>query len=108
MRPLLCSALALLAIATVCNAACYFKEVAHTDSNPPKGCQDEDGKMHEFGSSWVKDCMDCSCSKEAMSCCDKIPSSVDLPPECEMIVDKEKCTAKIVLKADKTKECVPV
>ncbi|KAJ8248427.1 hypothetical protein GJAV_G00241910 [Gymnothorax javanicus] len=109
MRALLCCAVTLLALATVCNAACTFMPLEEKDKlNPPKGCEDEDGKFHEFGSEWQKNCVTCSCSKEGASCCDMILETVGLLEECELIVDREKCTSKIVLKSDNTKECNPV
>lgn len=35
------------------------------------GCVDKDGKLHDFGSEWVRDCVECSCTKEGLSCCTK-------------------------------------
>ncbi|XP_061083593.1 uncharacterized protein LOC133118016 [Conger conger] len=107
---LLCSAVAVLALATICNASCSFQQLVLTDPmHPPQGCLDEEGKLHVFGSEWVKDCQECSCSQEGLSCCSMImiPSDEELPPDCEILVDKTKCSTKLVLKSDKTKECVP-
>ncbi|XP_030603521.1 beta-microseminoprotein [Archocentrus centrarchus] len=101
----------LLGLVVLCHSKCFFKElVVKDEKNPPKGCVDEDGKQHGFGSKWVRDCMDCSCTSEGLSCCGKIPDAgtVDVPEECELVVDKETCTVKVVMKSDKAKECKPV
>ncbi|KAM3862947.1 beta-microseminoprotein-like [Diretmus argenteus] len=99
----------LLGLVVLCQSQCFFQELVMKDlNNPPKGCVDKDGKQHAFDSEWVKDCYDCSCSTQGMSCCNKIPSAVDIPEECEMVVNKETCSAELVLKADKTKACSPV
>ncbi|KAJ8250781.1 hypothetical protein COCON_G00227030 [Conger conger] len=79
---LLCSAVAVLALATICNASCSFQQLVLTDPmHPPQGCLDEEGKLHVFGSEWVKDCQECSCSQEGLSCCSMImiPSDEELP-----------------------------
>lgn len=99
-------------LVVLCNSQCVFEELVVRDlNNPPKGCVDGAGIEHEFGSKWVRlrDCMDCSCSNNGLSCCNRLPSeqSVDVPEECELVLDKEACSAKVVLKSDKTKECIP-
>ncbi|XP_041865416.1 beta-microseminoprotein [Melanotaenia boesemani] len=101
----------LLGLFVLCHSDCSFQELVTKDlKNPPKGCVDKDGKQHAFGSEWVRDCQDCFCTKEGLSCCSKFPDpdSVDLPEECELVVDKVACSAKMVLKSDKTKECSPL
>ncbi|KAJ8418209.1 hypothetical protein AAFF_G00139180 [Aldrovandia affinis] len=109
MRLLLCVPLAVLALAAVCSADCHFRELVLTDiKNPPKGCHGEDGVMHDFGSNWVKDCYECYCSNSGISCCSKMPATMDVPSECEVIVDRKECTAKMVMKSDKTKACEAV
>ncbi|KAM4607473.1 beta-microseminoprotein-like [Polymixia lowei] len=98
----------LLGLVVMCHCDCFIQELVIKDlNNPPKGCVDKDGKQHAFGSEWVKDCYDCSCSQDGMSCCNKIPDpdTVDIPTDCELVVNKEACSAKVVLKSDKTKEC---
>ncbi|XP_068424744.1 beta-microseminoprotein [Clinocottus analis] len=98
----------LLGLVVLCDSACYFQKLVVKDlNNPPKECVDKDGKQHGFGSEWVRDCMACSCTSEGLSCCSMIPalSTVDIPDECEMVVNKETCTAKMLLKSDTTKEC---
>ncbi|XP_045927369.1 beta-microseminoprotein [Micropterus dolomieu] len=101
----------LLGLFVLCHSACFFQELVIKDpESPPKGCVDQDGKQHDFGSDWVSDCMDCSCTMEGISCCSNIPSesTVDIPEECELVVNKEACSAKVVLKSDKTKGCSPI
>ncbi|XP_067466063.1 beta-microseminoprotein [Thunnus thynnus] len=100
----------LLGLVVLCDSYCFFRGLEIKDlNNPPKGCVDMEGKMRNFGSEWVKDCNECSCTEEGMSCCSRIPnaSTVNVPDECELLVDKEACTAKVVMKADKTRECNP-
>ncbi|AWP14088.1 putative beta-microseminoprotein-like [Scophthalmus maximus] len=100
----------LLGLVVLCHCDCFFQDLEIKDLNdPPKGCVDKDGKQHDFDSEWVRDCMECSCSKEGLSCCTTLPDAdeVDIPEECEMVVNKQACSAKVVLKTDKTKECSP-
>ncbi|KAF3842161.1 hypothetical protein F7725_024112 [Dissostichus mawsoni] len=82
-----------------------LEETQLNNSLAKTGCVDKDGKQHDFGTEWTKDCIDCSCTGQGMSCCRKIPDTVDIPAECELVVNKEACTAKIVMKSDLTKEC---
>ncbi|XP_070697752.1 beta-microseminoprotein [Pempheris klunzingeri] len=101
----------LLGLVVLCHSDCFFEELVIKDlRSPPQGCVDKDGKQHGFGSEWVRDCMACSCSMEGLSCCSKIPDAdtVDIPANCELVVNKEACSAKVVLKSDTTKECSPV
>ncbi|XP_036402002.1 beta-microseminoprotein-like [Megalops cyprinoides] len=109
MRFLIFITFSTLALVALCHAQCFFKELEITDiNNPPKGCKDADGVMRKFGDSWVKDCNECSCSAEGIGCCSKIGDMLEAPPDCEVVINKEQCTVKMVMKADKTKECVPV
>ncbi|KAJ8361650.1 hypothetical protein SKAU_G00181750 [Synaphobranchus kaupii] len=109
MRVLVCSAVTLLAFATVCNAVCYFRGLVLTDiMNPPTGCLDEDGEMHEFRAEWVKNCYECVCFHRGMACCDMFPPAMLLSPDCETVIDRKTCTSKTVLKSDNTKECVDI
>ncbi|XP_072293453.1 beta-microseminoprotein-like [Eucyclogobius newberryi] len=104
IRVLLC----LLGLVVCSNSKCFFKELVW-DNNPPTGCVDDAGAEHEFGSEWVEDCMDCSCTNEGLSCCSKMPDeNADIPEDCELDLDKDNCFAKMVLKSDKTKECTIV
>ncbi|XP_042358540.1 beta-microseminoprotein [Plectropomus leopardus] len=101
----------LLGLVVLCHSTCFFEGLVLKDlNNPPKGCVDKDGKQHDFGSEWVRDCIECSCTKEGLSCCNKIPDAdtVDIPENCELLVNKEACSAKVVLKSDKSKECNPL
>ncbi|XP_016523945.1 beta-microseminoprotein, partial [Poecilia formosa] len=100
----------LLGLFVLCHSDCFFQELVIKDlANPPKGCVDEDGKERGFRSEWVRECMGCSCTKEALSCCSMIPdeATVDIPEECELVVDKDACSAKMVQKSDKTQPCYP-
>ncbi|KAM8860227.1 beta-microseminoprotein-like [Spinachia spinachia] len=100
----------LLGLVVLCHSDCFFHKLAPEDpNNPPKGCVDTDGKHHDFDSEWdiQGDCMACSCTSDGLSCCSKMPdaATVDIPEECELVVHKETCSAQVVLKSDKTKEC---
>ncbi|XP_036978955.1 beta-microseminoprotein [Acanthopagrus latus] len=100
----------LLALVVQCHSDCFFKELVIKDlKNPPTGCVDEDGQQHAFGADWTRDCISCSCSTNGMSCCNQLPgvAEVYIPEECELVVNKQACTAKLVLKSDKTKHCIP-
>ncbi|XP_056292034.1 beta-microseminoprotein [Pseudoliparis swirei] len=101
----------LLGLVVLCHSDCFFQELVLEDlNNPPKGCVDKAGQQHDFGSEWDRDCMACSCTSQGLSCCSKIldGNAVDVPDECELVVNKETCSAKLLLKSDKTKECNPV
>ncbi|KAG7216411.1 hypothetical protein INR49_021663 [Caranx melampygus] len=103
--------LCLLGLVVLCHSDCTFQQLEIKDlNNPPKGCVDSDGKEYSFDSEWVRDCMACSCTTDGLSCCNKIPdeSEVEIPAECEMLVDKKACSAKVVMKSDHSKECNPV
>ncbi|NXA34584.1 MSMB protein, partial [Eudromia elegans] len=74
-------------------------------------CTDSKGNLHEFGSRWrTKNCLDCSCNKDGMSCCSSYVTPHGFDEEkCEPIFQKLTCSYKVVEKADHTKECpVPV
>ncbi|NXL69288.1 MSPJ protein, partial [Leptocoma aspasia] len=70
-------------------------------------CLDEEGKVHEFDSSWrTEDCDDCSCSRTGIGCCTSYMRPVDYDEEkCESIFNKETCSYKVVEKDDPSKEC---
>ncbi|XP_034408490.1 beta-microseminoprotein [Cyclopterus lumpus] len=100
----------LLGLLVLCHSDCFFQELVLKDlNNPLKGCVDKEGKQHDFGSEWDIDCMVCSCTSEGLSCCSKIPdgNAAGVPDECELVVNKETCSATLLLKSDKTKECNP-
>ncbi|XP_047458967.1 beta-microseminoprotein [Mugil cephalus] len=101
----------LLGLVVLCHSDCFFEELTIKDvNNPPKGCVDKDGKQRDFGSEWVTDCKQCFCSKEGLSCCNMIPDAdtVEVPEECELVVDKATCSSRMVQKSDKAKDCDPV
>ncbi|XP_034040677.1 beta-microseminoprotein [Thalassophryne amazonica] len=101
----------LLGLVVMCHSTCLLHKLEITDlHNPPNGCVDKEGTRRAFGDKWVTDCMECSCTQQGISCCNKMlePGSIDIPEECELVVNKEACYAKVVLKSDKTKECNPV
>ncbi|XP_032397571.1 beta-microseminoprotein [Etheostoma spectabile] len=103
--------LCLLGLVVLCHSDSFFQKLELKDlKNPPKGCVDKDGKQHDFGSEWDRDCMACSCTSEGLSCSSKMPNAntVDISEDCELVVDKDACSAKVVMKSDKTKECNPV
>ncbi|KAG7258737.1 hypothetical protein CRUP_018137 [Coryphaenoides rupestris] len=100
--------LCLLGLIALSHCDCFFEELVLKDlNNPPTACVDKDGGRHAFGSEWVKDCYECSCTQNGMSCCSIVPSlgMMEIPNGCELVVNKKGCSAKLVLKADKTKEC---
>ncbi|XP_066549275.1 beta-microseminoprotein [Amia ocellicauda] len=106
MSSLLGVTLGLLALIALCSAQCTFQQLVLENINDPlKGCQDTDGVMHTFGSRWMKDCYECECITQGISCCNKIETAVEVPLDCEIIVNKKDCSAKAVLKKDPTKDC---
>ncbi|KAJ0067338.1 hypothetical protein NL108_016504 [Boleophthalmus pectinirostris] len=100
--------LSLLGLVVLSNSQCVFETVQFKDGSAT-GCVDKEGVEHEFGSAWVEDCMNCLCSEDGISCCTMLPDeNAEVPEDCELIVDKEVCSAKVVLKSDKTTECSPI
>uniref|UniRef100_A0A3Q1JER7 Beta-microseminoprotein n=1 Tax=Anabas testudineus TaxID=64144 RepID=A0A3Q1JER7_ANATE len=98
----------LLGLVVLCHSTCFLQTLKVKDpKNPSKGCVDQDGKQHDFGSEWVRDCMSCSCTSEGLRCCDMI-LPVRGPEECKVVVNRETCTVNLVLRSDKTKDCFPV
>ncbi|CAJ1067530.1 beta-microseminoprotein [Xyrichtys novacula] len=64
--------------------------------------------MYDYGARWEKDCKLCRCSfRHGIVCCDKFISgrAVNLPPNCEQLIDKEACGYKLVLKSDHNVPC---
>ncbi|KAJ0005121.1 hypothetical protein NQD34_011335 [Periophthalmus magnuspinnatus] len=101
--------LSLLGLVVLSNSKCIFEKLEVQDDNPPTGCVDKNGEEHKFDSEWVEDCMDCSCTSDGLSCCSKLPDeNAEVPEDCELVLDKEDCSAKAVFKWDKTKECSPI
>ncbi|XP_022061004.1 beta-microseminoprotein [Acanthochromis polyacanthus] len=101
----------LLGLVVLCHSdsSCFFKELEVKDkANPPKGCEDKDGKLHDFDTAWERDCNECYCSRTGLSCCNMISYAGLVPDECELVVDRTTCSAKMVQKSDKTKECNPL
>ncbi|XP_030297368.1 beta-microseminoprotein [Sparus aurata] len=99
----------LLGLVVLCHSDCFFEQLVIKDlKNPPTGCVDKDGQQHAFGTNWMRDCISCSCTTDGLSCCNQLPdaSTVEIPEECELVVNKQACTAKAVLKSDKTKDCI--
>lgn len=35
-------------------------------------------------------------------------NTVDVPEECELVVDEKACSVKVVMKSDNEKECIPI
>uniref|UniRef100_A0A8C1LRH5 Si:ch73-288o11.4 n=1 Tax=Cyprinus carpio TaxID=7962 RepID=A0A8C1LRH5_CYPCA len=69
------------------------------------GCVDSDGVIHDFNSEWEKDCYNCLCALFGIRCCNKIPTVIEHPDECEMVVDKTTCSFTLALVSDHSKPC---
>ncbi|KAG7511902.1 hypothetical protein JOB18_013976 [Solea senegalensis] len=89
-----------LALIPLCHALCTTVD----KDEKIKGCVDKDGNLHNFGSDWTKDCTDCTCTENGLTCCNLFPDD-DIPLECELMVNKTDCTFRIVQKSDNTKYC---
>ncbi|XP_051779482.1 small serum protein 3-like isoform X2 [Erpetoichthys calabaricus] len=82
MNALLCLALGLLATATLCHGQCMMSlpEIDPVTGEPVPGCRDDEGVLHNFGSTWNnKRCYACSCNKYGAQCCNRIPTYFGLP-----------------------------
>ncbi|XP_002665222.2 beta-microseminoprotein [Danio rerio] len=102
----------LLFLVVSCNAECYIYkprvDLLSVESilDNMKGCIDPEGQTHDFNSEWEHDCYNCVCAHSGIRCCNKIPSAIDHPDECEMLVDKTTCSVNLVLVSDHSKPCV--
>ncbi|XP_056623171.1 beta-microseminoprotein [Triplophysa dalaica] len=95
------------------SAQCYFERFQvgvlplQDKMNRPEGCVDSEGSTHVFGSEWVTaDCFNCVCSGFGISCCNKIPTAIELPAECKLVVDKTTCSYTIAMASDPIKPCI--
>ncbi|XP_067388549.1 beta-microseminoprotein-like [Emydura macquarii macquarii] len=88
---------------TLCDADCYV--VLNDPLKSPNGCI-QDGKLHRFGSTWIKNCYRCDCSRESIGCCSTFvrPDGFD-EEKCELIFHKESCSYSVVRKDDPSKTC---
>ncbi|XP_064421640.1 beta-microseminoprotein-like [Latimeria chalumnae] len=89
-----------------CYPACFLSV---KDVIPNKGCRDtNDGQVHNFGSSWVSNCLDCSCSEDAVRCCDVMSRPVLIPEDCDMVFDQANCEYKVFKKDNPSVPCKPL
>ncbi|XP_073682594.1 beta-microseminoprotein [Garra rufa] len=94
-----------------CSAECYIQkpaaDVLSVDNmaDHPQDCVDSDGVTHDFNSKWEKDCYNCVCTLSGINCCNKIPTVIEHPDTCEMVVDKTTCSFTIALASDHSKPC---
>ncbi|XP_062436628.1 beta-microseminoprotein J1-like [Rhea pennata] len=108
MKTFLACLLVLVISVTLSNASCFMEELKPTKPGDEiLGCTDFEGKLHDFGSQWrTKNCVDCVCFREGLSCCTSYATPVNFDEEkCESIFDKLTCSYKVVEKADQAKEC---
>ncbi|XP_039593930.1 beta-microseminoprotein-like [Polypterus senegalus] len=109
MNAILCLALGLLATATLCHGQCMTAPLRPDPATGklPKGCRDDKGVLHPFGSRWnSKDCYDCSCDRSGAHCCNLVPTYFGLPESCKVVVNKD-CTHKLVNTKGPDSDCVP-
>ncbi|XP_059376141.1 beta-microseminoprotein [Carassius carassius] len=101
----------LLFMVVSCSAECYIQKPqvdlssVHNTTDNLQGCVDSDGVIHDFNSEWEKDCYNCLCALFGIRCCNKIPTVIDHPDECEMVVDKTTCSFTLALVSDHSKPC---
>uniref|UniRef100_A0A8C3YVI9 Beta-microseminoprotein n=1 Tax=Catagonus wagneri TaxID=51154 RepID=A0A8C3YVI9_9CETA len=104
MKSLLGTLVVLATFVTLCNSQCYLipnKNVALNE------CQDLDGVSHPLNSVWkTKDCKECTCGQDAISCCNTAAIPVDYDTDkCQKIFNTETCTFTVVEKKDPGKTC---
>nr|XP_033799612.1 beta-microseminoprotein [Geotrypetes seraphini] len=97
---------------SLCDAQCYqIQPQLEIDSNGkpivPTECVETDRTRRDFDTKWKKDCMDCSCSKDAyITCCFNIPNPVGYDKEnCESIFNKDSCSFTVVKKDNPKEHC---
>uniref|UniRef100_A0A8C0IU65 Beta-microseminoprotein n=1 Tax=Chelonoidis abingdonii TaxID=106734 RepID=A0A8C0IU65_CHEAB len=66
----------------------------------------QDGKLYQYGASWIKNCYRCYCSQEGIGCCSIFfrPVGYD-EKKCKLTFHKESCSYSVVQKADPSKLC---
>ncbi|XP_048046253.1 beta-microseminoprotein-like [Megalobrama amblycephala] len=101
----------LLFMVVSCSAECYIQKPEVDLLSPEdiidhlQGCVDSEGETHDFDSEWQNDCYNCLCTQSGIRCCNKIPTGIEHPEECEMVVDKTTCSFSLVLVSDHSKPC---
>ncbi|KAK2878898.1 hypothetical protein QQF64_010977 [Cirrhinus molitorella] len=92
-----------------CSAECYIYkpegDISNDNIDHLQGCVDSDGVFHDFNSEWEKDCYSCLCTLSEIKCCNKIPTIIEHPDECKMVVDKTTCSFTLALVSDHSKPC---
>ncbi|XP_050990113.1 beta-microseminoprotein [Labeo rohita] len=101
----------LLFMVVSCSAECYIRKPKvdwssiNNVTGHLQGCVDSDGVTHDFNSEWDKDCYNCHCTLFGIKCCNKIPTLIEHPDECEVVVDKKTCSFTLALALDHSKPC---
>uniref|UniRef100_A0A3B3DCJ7 Beta-microseminoprotein n=2 Tax=Oryzias melastigma TaxID=30732 RepID=A0A3B3DCJ7_ORYME len=78
-------ALVVCVVISLANAHCFFRQIDPDATH----CQDElDGSWHAVGSSWISNCMNCTC----FSCCSTYAIPWIFPEDdCESVFDNSTC-----------------
>ncbi|RVE68353.1 hypothetical protein OJAV_G00091310 [Oryzias javanicus] len=86
-------------VLSLANAHCFFMRVDPDATH----CQDEsDGSWHAVGSSWISNCMNCTC----FSCCSTYAIPWIFPEEdCESVFDNSTCEYIVRRKDDPSVLC---
>uniref|UniRef100_A0A8C8RNN1 Beta-microseminoprotein n=1 Tax=Pelusios castaneus TaxID=367368 RepID=A0A8C8RNN1_9SAUR len=94
---------AFVIVVTLCDAYCFFQLNDPLESLD--GCI-QDGKQHQFGSSWTANCHRCHCGQNGIRCCSifHTPSGYD-KEKCESIFNARTCSYTVVEKGNPSKDC---
>ncbi|XP_050999283.1 beta-microseminoprotein [Acomys russatus] len=97
----------LATLVTASNAQCSFDKEQGTPKQPSKECVDTEGEKHAINSTWKKDCTECLCQEDLLTCCSiiQMPTSYD-KKKCHKIFHPENCSYSVVERENPQKACI--
>ncbi|XP_030060759.1 beta-microseminoprotein A1 [Microcaecilia unicolor] len=97
---------------SLCDGSCFQSEPEleiDSNGNPvtPTACVEQDGTRHDLDTTWVSNCMDCSCGTDgSVSCCTNFATPVGYDEDnCEAFFDENSCSYTVVKKDDPKETC---
>uniref|UniRef100_A0A3P9KB97 Beta-microseminoprotein-like n=1 Tax=Oryzias latipes TaxID=8090 RepID=A0A3P9KB97_ORYLA len=95
---LLTLSLLLCAVLSLASAHCFFM---HVEPDATHCLDSADGSWHAVGSSWMSNCMNCTC----FSCCSTYSIPQVFPEDCESVFNTTACEYVVRRKDDPSVLC---
>uniref|UniRef100_A0A3P9IIM6 Beta-microseminoprotein-like n=1 Tax=Oryzias latipes TaxID=8090 RepID=A0A3P9IIM6_ORYLA len=95
---LLTLSLLLCAVLSLASAHCFFM---HVEPDATHCLDSADGSWHAVGSSWISNCMNCTC----FSCCSTYSIPQIFPEDCESVFNTTACEYVVRRKDDSSVLC---